>query len=165
MSAVCLDKPIRSPFAVYSKHGISDEAHYINQQVKTVQDELKNTVTMSGRLQLAYLALKDTINEFLTDNWDGYGAKALQISSLANADRFLNILPTTTNLPEVSVDPDGEIVLEWYKAPRQVFSMSVGTNGELVYAGLFGSNKANGTEYFEDEIPKAILDNLKRVYR
>ena len=164
MSAVCLDLPTKSAFAVYSKHGVSEEADFIHQQVKTVLDELTLTVTMSGRVEPASIALEDTITEFLTDNWDGYGAKALQASSLVNADRFLNILPINTRLPEVSVDPDGEIVLEWYKAPRQVFSISVGTNGELVYAGLFGSNKTNGTEFFEDEVPKTILDNLKRVY-
>jgi hypothetical protein len=129
-----------------------------------IQDDYASTLTMADRLRLAFKALNDTRIECSINDWDGYGARALQSNSFVEAYHFLRLLPTNTPLPEVSLDPDGDIVFEWYRAPRQVFSISVGINGELVYAGLFGSNKANGTEFFEDEVPKTILDNLARVY-
>lgn len=164
MTFACLTCPTKNPFVTSPEHGVSDDARLIYRTVKTVEDDYANTVTMSGRLQLASDALEDTIHECLTDDWDGYGARALQQGSLDDADRFLSLLPTTTRLPEVSVDPDGEVSLEWYLGPRRVFSVSVGTNGELVYAGLFGASKASGVESFQDEVPKTIVDNLARVY-
>ena len=62
--------------------------------------------------------------------------------------RFLDMLPGTTPAPEVSVDPDGMVAFEWHEEPRWVFSVSIETNGELVYAGLFGNCKTHGTENF-----------------
>ena len=66
--------------------------------------------------------------------------------------------------PDISIDTDGEVRYEWYKGPRQVFSVAVRSDGQLAYAGLLGVNKAYGAEYFADDLPNAILDNLRRVY-
>ena len=62
-----------------------------------------------------------------------------------------------------AMDPDGEVSLEWYRGPRRVFSISIGSNDELTYAGIFGASKARGVEPFSFEIPHAVLDNLRRL--
>jgi len=126
------------------------------------QRHLKNApITLDNQSMMH--ALSEALEECSVDNWDGYGAKAISRDSYRNAQLFSMTLPTTMPLPEVSVDPDGEVSFEWYRGPRMVFSLSIGAHNEINYAGLFGRNKVNGKEQFYDEIPKAILDNLDRL--
>ena len=109
-------------------------------------------------------ALWNAIKECGEDNWDGYGAKRIDRKSFKESLRFLDILPGTIPVPEVAIEPDGMVAFEWYRQPRQVFSVSFETNGELVYAGLFGNSKTHDTEYFGEEVPQIILNNIRRVY-
>ena len=94
----------------------------------------------------------------------GDDAKAIDFDSYSEATRFAQTFPKTIPLPDVTVEPDGEIAFEWYRQPRRVFSISIGSRNVITFAGLFGLNKVNGEEYFGDEIPKTILDNLERLY-
>lgn len=111
-----------------------------------------------GKLREALDAL---LEECSHDNWDGYGAKALQSGSYKEALRFIQSLPTTIPIPELAADPDGAIAFEWDNGPRRVFSISVEDSGELIYAGIFENRKTHGTEFFEDGIPKILLDHLQ----
>jgi len=63
------------------------------------------------------------------DNWDGEGALAADPASLKYAIHFLDLLPSFILNPDASVDPDGEMNLEWYSGPQSVFSVSIGRDG------------------------------------
>jgi len=77
---------------------------------------------------------------------------------------FLEALPTTAPIPDVVPEPDGEVAFEWDRGPWCVFSVSVGSDGTLSYAGLYGRRtKAHGTELFVDAVPKAVMDGLARL--
>ena len=107
--------------------------------------------------------LYNAIEECSFDDWDGYGAKAIDGLSWKNALWFSQLLPSNVPVPEIYVDSNGEATFEWYIAPRQVFSVTVRGNGELVYAGIFGANKIHGTVHLDDELPEVILGNIYRV--
>lgn len=96
-------------------------------------------------------------------NWDGYGARPLDQRAYVHAVRFLQALPTTTPIPDVSVDPDGEIDVLWHVNSKRTFSVSVGPSGRLTYSGLFGDTQSFGTEWLSNEIPQTILLSLSRV--
>jgi hypothetical protein len=49
------------------------------------------------------------------------------------------------------------------KRLSHAFREHLGGNGELSYAGLFGRNEVHGTEYFGDQIPEAIFQQLGRL--
>ena len=108
--------------------------------------------------------LWNAIAECSEDDWDGYGAKSVDRKSYENSLRFLDMLPETIPAPEVAVEPDGMVAFEWHEEPRWVFSVSFETNGELVYAGLFGNSKTHGTEHFGQVLPQSILESIRRVY-
>lgn len=112
----------------------------------------------------ALQSLKDVIIECSQKDWDGYGASPANPYSSSHAKRFLESFPTSFPFPEVDVDPDGEISFEWFQSSRHVFSISFGSRGELHYAGLFGDCKVRGVEFLRYEIPKAVFDQLERLY-
>jgi hypothetical protein len=102
--------------------------------------------------------------DYSEDNWDGYGAKRVDSTSINNSLRFAMSLPNQIPLPEIDIVPSGQVVFSWNKGRRQIFSISVGSRSELSYAGLFGANKTYGVEYFNENIPAMILENIDRVF-
>ena len=101
--------------------------------------------------------------EASTENWDSYGASPVSWPSLVNAKRFISYLPSQLPVPEISADPDGEVAFEWYAKPNYVLAVSVGADGTLNYAGVFGENKVHGVEHFSGRVPKAIVEHLERL--
>jgi hypothetical protein len=97
------------------------------------------------------------------DNWDGVGSKRVEFITYKHADEFLRLLPSSTSLPNIVADTDGEILFEWDYGRRQVFSVSIGWNGTLSYAGLFGDAKIHGTEPLRESLPSTILNGLERL--
>jgi hypothetical protein len=148
----------------HTDRGVSKEAKQIRRHIEDVLEDLLKSLSFGESYRDALSALYDIAAKAAASNWDGYGAAQVNAFALFQASRLLRILPSTFGAPELSVDPDGEISFEWYLEPRRVFSLSVGPHGELSYAGLFGRSDAHGTEYFGDELPKPILENLNRLF-
>ncbi|MDR4504735.1 MAG: hypothetical protein MRK01_08095 [Candidatus Scalindua sp.] len=147
-----------------TSRAISEDADQTKTQLSEISTELHNNITLGEPIYKNIESLINIFEECSTDNWDGYGAKALTESSLNEALRFIRSLPITMPSPELSIEPSGEIAFEWHIAPRKTFCVSVDDN-LLTYAGIFGSSKTHGTEYFEYEIPKTIIDCIQRVFQ
>lgn len=107
--------------------------------------------------------LNEAIFEASTEGWDGYGASAVLPGSIYYTRQFLRLLPLTIPLPSFAVDPDGEISIEWDHGRRRIFSVSIGRDGTLNYAGLIGHRSFHGEEPLAWGIPKRILDGIKSV--
>jgi len=101
--------------------------------------------------------------EAATENWDEEGGEPADPMSYRYALLFVQNLPRWAPNPEASVDPDGEISLEWDWGQRWIFSVSIGRGGTLTYAGLFGVSKQHGVENFTDDIPEGILSGIRRA--
>ena len=104
---------------------------------------------------------KRLARESLDAAWFAAETVEVEPSTYAYADQVLSLIPPGIVPPEIVVDNDGEILLEWDKGPQHVFSISVGRDGTLSYAGLFGMNKPHGTEILRDGLPLAISNCLK----
>lgn len=124
---------------------------------------LREPLSITSFLENALTGLAQSAREASVPDWDGYGALPAEPRAIAAAARLLMTLPTTTPVPEIWVDPDGEVALNWDFGKDWVFSVSIGPTGKLSYAGLYGSGKAYGAEQFATEIPPAVLDNLSRL--
>ena len=164
MNLTCGDIEKKSLLDFPDGLGLSGDAVLLKRQFQELQDDFTHSLTIGQHYWNALEAIGGTILECLVDNWDGYGAKALNWLSCANAVRFSKMLPPTIPLPEIGIDTSGEITFEWCLGPRQVFIVTMGSNGEIIYAGLFGSNKTHGTEYLDDELPETVLTNIRRVF-
>lgn len=144
--------------------GVSEDAKRLQEQIADIRENLEQSETIGGHIRETQQLLDKATEECSADNWDAYGAKAIDETSYGNAIHFSWLLPPNIPVPEIYIDPDGEVNFEWYAGPRQVFSVSIGSNNELAYAGLFGANKTHGAEYLDDELPGTILDNIRRVF-
>ena len=162
MTNACIPSPFFSPSFNRFDRGVSDGALALRELKSVMLEDCSQSAIINAKKSL--YDLYDLLLQCAESNWDGYGALEVDLYSFNEASRFIQILPTTIPEPEVSVDPDGEMSFEWYLTPRKVFSVSIGARNEITYAGLYGINKSYGREYFGDEIPKAILDNLDRLF-
>jgi hypothetical protein len=170
MTAYCMTIndlcPTLSPFRSFANEskGLSQEAKFISKTFSDLYEDYNYPITLGQTSREIKNYFLDIAKECSEDNWDGYGAKSFDIVSFCVAANFLLLLPSNFQKPEINVDPDGEVALEWFNGANKVFSVSFSNNGNLSYAGLFGINKAHGTEYFENEIPETILENINRVF-
>ena len=155
-----------SPFTNWNSQSrtVCPEASFVTKRLEKAENELLNNYSVGYYNSKVLSGLMEIYNECSVKNWDGYEADPVSIRSLENAEDFAKTLPTKFPVPEITADPDGEVSFEWYIEPQQVFSVSIGDNNQLSYAGLFGKNKTHGVEYFRDELPKTILENLCRLY-
>ena len=116
-------------------------------------------------------AVSDNRAEWLCKLGESYASALengviVEASTYRHASQFLALLPASTPKPEIIVEEDGEIAFDWDFGPRRVFSVSVGRDGTLSYAGLSGIRKAHGVTMLEhDSIPRNVLDGLAAVVR
>jgi hypothetical protein len=165
MTGVCGTRVKRSPFALPNNLGVSGVARALQRQEMAALEEMLNpSMTVGVHHRETLRNVVEALEKLTVDEQDGRGVKAADAWSYANAVRFAALLPIIVPVPEVYVDTDGEARFEWYRGPRQVFSVAIRGNGELAYAGLFGASNAYGTEYLGDELPEHILSCICRVY-
>lgn len=109
--------------------------------------------------------LGEVFREYGEAGWDGYSAAPASLDSYYKAAHFVQQFPSALPMPEVAVDPDGEMSFDWYVSSDENLTISFSPKDEITYAGVFGPNRAKGIEVFVDSIPVIILENLKRLYR
>lgn len=99
-----------------------------------------------------------------TEDWDGYGAAPVLDEAIDAAGAFIRALPPHLSMPEPSVDPDGEISLEWIDSKDRMFSISFGVNSRVAYAGIDGTDRWRGIEHFDGQsIPRFLLMGIERI--
>ena len=150
-------------FSPHTDRGVSDEAADLRTRMRRVRDDMSETETLGKSYRETLDALLGSYFERLCNNWDGYGAKPVTDADLYASIRFLDTLPPSLPSAEVSLDPDGEFAFDWYKG-SDVLSVSIGRLGRISYAAHFGRSRTHGTEYFADELPKVITENLERLF-
>ncbi len=109
--------------------------------------------------QLAALA-----TECAEEGWDGSGAAAIDLVAVLLAERFLRALPYRIPLPELAVEPDGSISLDWIRSRNRLFSVSVGRSSRLAFAWLDGSDSGHGVARFDGQgVPPRVLEGIEAV--
>jgi hypothetical protein len=109
------------------------------------------------------VALLEACAQAQESGWDGYNGEGVKTGAYISAEALLRALPGSVPAPEISVDPDGEIAFDWTADRQHVFSISIGDNGILSYAGLFGGSKVTGREVFTGVFPVGIVAHIARV--
>lgn len=77
---------------------------------------------------------------------------------------LLNSLPPLIPLPDVEIEPDGQLALDWHVSPRRVLSLSVGPQGTIGFAALLGSEPVHGRTAFAGTLPRTVRHLLDRLF-
>jgi hypothetical protein len=144
--------------------GLSDDAKSIQTSLEEVIKNFFRNAMLGEPLGEGLEILDETVQEASVLNWDGYGARPVSDLAYYKARQFLMSLPASIPVPEIGVDPDGDISFNWYFGTDNAFSVSISDKGKLSYAGIFGKGKVHGVEYYKGEIPRTILFNLQRLW-
>ena len=92
------------------------------------------------------------------------GVAAASPEALSRTLDLLNLLPPSVPLPDVVVESDSEIGLDWDEGVRRVVSLTVRNNQMVGYAALFGAEPMYGRTPFAGAIPQTIGFLLARLY-
>jgi len=127
----------------------------VSRLLRAVEDSRIETSYQSGRLQQL---LQELTNSTVDEELDGQ----IDDASFAIAELFLRALSPGDLPHEADVDPDGEATFDWGE-PGNRFAVSVSSDWQLAYAGLFMGEIVKGTELFlGDQIPSNVLDGIRR---
>lgn len=156
----CRDYSSYSPFP--SHNASSPSATTIHAMLSKAIGTFRQTVSLGLHLEEALDSLYEVRQECAEEDWDGYGALPVSEGAYYEAKKLLQLLPSSIPMPELLPEPSGDIGLEWRKG-RNHFVVSASGNNELTFAGIFGSSRIHGTEYFYNAIPSIIMENLRRL--
>lgn len=141
---------------------LSDDADVVRKLTISAA-EFPRSVVLGEPKRVVQEALDAACVAAQRDDWDGMGSARVEPSTYAYASQFLQILPASLPIPDISVDTDGEILFEWDRGQRHIFSISVGRDGTLTFAGLYGHTKIHGTEHLREALPLVIAHSLQRI--
>jgi hypothetical protein len=143
----------------------SDSAKNLDEKQELVRMHRLKSVVMSNATDRVLDELDEVRAEASCEGWDGYGARPLNPASYNFAIRFMNALPTSAPLPEVSADTEGEVALDWIFGERKALTVSIGPTGRCTFAWVLGQRTNRGTDWIDDGIPEAIVFALGQLAR
>lgn len=153
--------PARNASLLQSAQRHSEASHSVG---VTRGDVLKRSWVLFGSKEDALNRLYELAAECSEADWDGYGAEAVSQSAVEHSAHFIRRLPEDLPLPEISVEPDGEIALDWSPTPTQTFSVSIGTANRMACAWVNGTEHGHVVAYSNNgEIPSRILQEIQRI--
>lgn len=143
--------------------GFSGTARAVGPNVAAIWAGATPSIAAEERRRAAIRSLQSALSGAQEDGWDGYQAKPADPDAFIYAVQLLDELPTAVPLPDVAVDSDGDIALEWDRGPRKLLSLRVSRDGTIYYAGLLGYATFHGSEQLREGIPSAISKGIERV--
>jgi len=147
-------------FAPWVDRALSKEARVVCELIDAASG-FSGSVTVGEPKRSAREALAAVYEMARVENWDGEGSASVEPSTYPYANQFLGLLPSSIPVPEIAADTDGEILFEWDLGPRRVFTVSVGRDGTLTFAALFGHRKIHGVEHLGETLPVVMSDCLE----
>lgn len=144
--------------------GLSEEAREVRRARAVAMDDA-TSITVGSRKRETLEALQAAFSQAQENGWDGYQSSPADINALIYALHFLNQLPSIVSSPEIAIDVDGDVAVEWDFGPRRILSVRVGRDGTLQYSGLVGHATFHGVESLRESIPGNISAGIERVNR
>ncbi len=138
-------------------------ANFVDQQIKNIRDILQESNALGFTAKGTFQQLYEVFEECSSEGWDGEQAKPISEEVLRYAERFLNSFPLGIEAPEIGVEPDGAITLEWYRSPNKVVSISINPNCWVYYAALIGTSKRHGADYSLMGISDDLLKIISQI--
>lgn len=143
---------------------------YVQLEPNSVSSELIYSQAASqaegwpGQAIFRAAAALDGFSAYDVPDWDGEGAVAISAAARGTARRVLEILPTTTPMPDIAPGGDGSICMEWYIHGRKLW-VDVSTNATVAVYYNLGAGLTGGDSFLANsgklaELIKQVLSAL-----
>jgi len=151
---------------VYARIGsaISPEARIAPETASAVMEKAENSKSLFGEKRALREQLHALKSDCANEDWDGYGALALNPDAVATAESLVRALPDGFPLPECAPEPDGSISLDWIVSRHRLFSISVGGSDRLACAWLDGTDKGHCVVRLDGlSLPARVLSEIQTM--
>lgn len=157
-AALCLNPT----FSVYAPptSAASPEASEVSELAHNVMRDQSTCESLFGAKRAALSELIETVQSVQVDDEQD----RVSHGTVDNARDFVLSLPDDIPMPEIGVDPDGEISLTWYGSRKQIFSVSISDSDRIAFAWLDGSDSGHAVARFRPPtLPDRFLSNLRSM--
>lgn len=150
--------------ATHGDSAVSPEAAAIRRSVFAAIESAERSIALFGAKSAALSRLYELAGEYAKAGWDFEGAAAVPPDVISRTAEFIRALPSWVALPEIAVEPDGSLSLDWIRSRTQVFSVSIGKTSRLPYAWIDGTDRGHGVARFDEStIPSRILSGVREI--
>lgn len=163
-SALLSRESLGTGFSGAYSSGASIDSEKIGQMFRNLLVHNLDSATGQARIADPQSDLIRLYQESNFDNWDGEGAKPITPETLREAQRLLEVIPSSVRLPELLAEPSGAIAFEWYLSPSRVYVLSLSGRRRLEYAGLLGNGgETHGHWFYGGELPRLAGEHLREL--
>ncbi|WP_276965145.1 hypothetical protein [Metallibacterium scheffleri] len=141
---------------------VSAEAQHVLDSAAQLVARVESSMWLFGR-KMAVMTMLDSLTTSHAENgWDGEQALPASHAAIGLAADFIRALPDDIDMPDVGVEPDGAVTLDWLPSRHRMLSVSFGGSGNrLAYAWLDGSDRGSGVVRFNRQaIPRTLMEAI-----
>lgn len=144
---------------------VSSEARAVQARAEAIVDRVERSDALFGSKTAVISELWGFAHSHAEVGWDGGQALPVDRQAIIRAAAFIRALPEECDMPEVGVDPDGSVTLDWIASRHRMLSIRVaGNSGRLAYAWIDGTDRGHAVAKFDrDTVPVRLMQAILAV--
>jgi hypothetical protein len=141
---------------------VSSEAGRVRAYAEHMIGRVESSTALFGGRMGVVSALRNLAATHAEPGWDGGEAFPVSGTAIELAVDFVRALPVDCAMPEVAVDPDGAVSLDWLPSRHAMLTVSFsGTSNRLAYAWLDGTDRGSGVVRFDRQsVPRRLMQAI-----
>lgn len=141
---------------------VSPEAGRVRECAEYMIGRVESSAALFGGRMATIAALHSLTKSHAETGWDGGAASPVSPVAIALAADFVRALPDDYEMPEVGVEPDGAVSLDWLPSRHRMLSISfTGNSDRLAYAWLDGTDRGSAVARFDRQsVPSRLLQAI-----
>lgn len=148
--------------ALEGSSAVSREADEVRKAAKKAVDKAESSQALFAGKSGLLSDLAALESECAEDGWDGNDAAPIDYLAIIQVQRFLRALSDRCPLPELAVEPDGSISLDWIRSRNRLFSLSISSSDRMAFAWIDGAESGHGVARFDGQsVPRRILQGIE----
>lgn len=145
---------------------VSGEARLVQAKAEAIVERVERSGALFGNKSRVVSELGSLAHSHSDIGWDGGKASPVSRVAIAIAVAFVRALPESGEMPEVGVDPDGAVSLDWIFSRHRMLSVSIADDTDrLAYAWVDGTDRGNAVERFDgNAIPRRLTQTIVAMF-
>ncbi len=132
--------------------------------IRAVHAQTESSEALFGKKSRALEELREVVEECGKPEWGGEGTEAVAAATWVRAQQFIRAIPDDLPMPEMGVDPDGEIAFDWALDRVRSFSVSIDEGERLACAWLDGTDRGHFVaSMVGGMIPQRVIDEIYKL--